>query len=62
MWWLAATLLFVTGLIFGAHALTDHHWWLWLGTIAPLAIVGTMAMRALTDADRDMFRQYFDRR
>lgn len=56
-WWIVATLLFVTGLIFCAYAFEDHRMWLWLGAITAFAIVGMMASRAMTDADRDLFKR-----
>lgn len=56
-WWTVAALLFVTGLIFCAYAFEDHRMWLWLGAITAFAIVGMMTMRAMTDADRELFRR-----
>src|SRR5262249_25026475 len=53
LWWIAATLLFVTGLIFSAYAFEYHRTWLWLGTFTAFALGGMMLQRALTPADRD---------
>ena len=60
LWWIAATLLFVTGLIFSAYAFEHHRTWLWLGTFTAFAIVGMMLQRATTPAERDVFKR--DRR
>jgi hypothetical protein len=52
LWWALAGLLFGVGLVSSAYALSEHHWWLWLAMLTPLAIVGVMAVRALDRADR----------
>ncbi len=46
-----ATLLFFVGLIASGYALTEHHWWLWLVMLTPLAIAGVLAARAVDRAD-----------
>jgi hypothetical protein len=56
-WWIVATLLFVTGLIFCGYAFEAHRAQLWLGAITAFAIVGTMVSRAMTDADRERFKR-----
>jgi peptidoglycan/LPS O-acetylase OafA/YrhL len=52
LWWSLGP-LFGAALIFCLYAVQAHHWWLWLATCAPLAIVGVMAAQALDRADRD---------
>lgn len=56
LWWALGGLLFGTGLLFSAYALTDRDWVLWLGMLAPLAIVLLMAMRAANRSDRALVR------
>lgn len=53
IWRLVATLLFVDALVFCAYAVAEHHWWLWVGMLVPLAIVFAMAARAVHNMDRD---------
>ena len=52
LWWSVAGLLFGVGLISCAYAVQEHHWWLWLAMLTPLAIDGVMAARAVDRADR----------
>jgi len=52
LWRIAATLLFVTGLVLLAYALQGGRPWLFPCALAPLAAVGVMASRALEHAER----------
>jgi hypothetical protein len=56
LWRSAAAVLFVVGLLFCAYGLQDGHWWLWVGMIVSFSIVGTMASRAMTNAERNSDR------
>lgn len=56
LWYTVAGLLFGTGLISCAYATQDRQWWLWLCMLAPLAVAGVMAVRAVERADRDRAR------
>jgi hypothetical protein len=53
IWRLAATVLFVDGMIFCAWAVAEHHWWLWVGMFVPLTVVFVMAARAVRNMERD---------
>ncbi len=56
-WWrVLAALLFVTGLVFIAYAFQGGRPWLFPCALAPLAIVGVMATRAIDRAERDAER------
>lgn len=54
--WIAGSLLFGAGLIASAYAIQDHHWWLWLMMLGPLAIDVFLAIRALDRVDRERER------
>jgi peptidoglycan/LPS O-acetylase OafA/YrhL len=56
LWRSAAAVLCVVGLLFCAYGLQDGHWWLWVGMIVSLAIVATMASRAMSNAERNSDR------
>ena len=56
LWWGVAGLLFGIALICCAYAFQGGHWWLWLGMLAPLGVVGMMAARAVERADRKRAR------
>jgi hypothetical protein len=49
----AAALLFVIGLLSGGYALTYHHWWMWLCSVAAFAVLFKMATRAKANLDRE---------
>jgi hypothetical protein len=53
LWRSVAAVLFVVGLLFCAYGSQDGHWWLWAGMLVSLAIVATMASRAMTNAERN---------
>lgn len=53
IWRLAATVLFVDGMIFCAWAVAEHHWWLWAGMLVQLTVVVVMAARAVHTMERD---------
>lgn len=52
IWRLFATLLFVDSLVFCAYAVKEHHWWLWVGMLVPLAVVLAMAAQAVRNMER----------
>jgi CHASE2 domain-containing sensor protein len=54
--WAVAGLLFGTALICNAYALTDGGWVLWVGMLAALGVVGVLATRAVSRADRNRAR------
>jgi hypothetical protein len=50
----AGALLFVVALMFISYAIsTRGHYWLWLGALIPLAILGAMVSRAWRRIERD---------
>jgi peptidoglycan/LPS O-acetylase OafA/YrhL len=51
LWSAGAGLLFGLTLICCAYAFADRHWWLWVGWLASLGVVLTMAARAVRRAD-----------
>jgi len=51
LWSALAGLLFAAMLICCGYALTDQHWWLWVGWLAAFAVLLTIAARAVRRAD-----------
>jgi peptidoglycan/LPS O-acetylase OafA/YrhL len=56
VWWGVAGLLFGIALICCGYAFQGGRWWLWLGMLAPLGVVGMIAARAVERADRKRAR------
>jgi fatty acid desaturase len=56
LWWTVAAIAFAVALICCAYALQGGHWWLWVCMLGLLAVVGTMAVRAVERADRQRAR------
>lgn len=53
LWRSVAAVVFVAGLLFCAYGFQSSHWWLWVAMIVSLSIVGVMASRAMSNAERN---------
>lgn len=53
LWRSVAAVVFVAGLLCCAYGTQGGDWWLWIAMIVSFSIVGMMASRALSNAERN---------